>query len=189
MKLIQYHEGALGTCLPCVNQVRSAVPAGNEYQFYDGGFEDVTPNCADYRAKSNIVRCKLAMETPDMLWLDTDTILLRWPRITFSPAKVYFARGTDGWPVNWAFYVNGCTDFFQRMYQYYLTTKPENIVWFTYFIKEHLSEIDYFPDGYFDHIMLSKAIFAGNKFSTLHAQNFAVARNKATGELKVEVYK
>jgi hypothetical protein len=169
--------------------VRSAVPAGNAYQFYDGGFEDVTPNCVDYRAKSNIVRCKLAVENPDMLWLDTDAILLRWPSMTFIPAKVYFARGEDGCPVNWAFYVNGRTDFFQCMHDYYVETKPEGIGWFTRYMKENMSQIEYFPEGYFDHVMLSKVIFAGDKFSSIHSRNYSVTRSKATGDLKMEVYK
>jgi hypothetical protein len=144
-------------------------------------------NCGDYRAVSNIVRCRLAMENPDMLWLDTDVLIDKEFDFSFTENKVYFGKGVAGKPEAWAFYVNGRSDFFRAMWEEYERKKPDTIWWFAGYVQAHRNETALIPEGYMTHLMMSRAINAKEGFTNYGNRRFTIRRDRINNEITVDI--
>ena len=185
MVVYQYDDGLRPVYKTCISQVEKNLPAHVSHILLDKA--DYAANCDDYRAVSNILRCRLACYVKDMVWLDSDVLIKKWIDFPAKMGKVYFATGNSGDPEPWAFYVNGQTDFFLDMYLKYEEEKPQNIWWFSEFLNNHRSRIELIPKGYFTHLMLSRAILAKNNFHNIGTTEYNIKRDAETNELKIEL--
>jgi hypothetical protein len=182
--IIQYDDKKIPAYLTCIEQVKAALPKSVTHLLFDK--TNIEANCEDYRAVSNIFRCIMAMHVKDMVWLDTDVLVNKWPDFRFNAGKVYFATGNSGQPENWAFFVNGRCDFFQRMYDKFIKDTPKNIWWFAEFVRANRSEIELVPEGYFTHLMMSRAVNAGEYFHNAGNNQYNISRG-ADSQLSVEL--
>jgi hypothetical protein len=174
MNLVQFHTHA--TLTParevCMNLVKSAVPEGCSYEFYDKDPVDplsIDPLLGhgepDFGKKpsysmiqaADLVFLKMASEQPQMLKIDSDTIIDRWFDFPLK-GRPYF-NICNGRPDIAVFYVNDCPEFFDKLLQRYIN--DENHVrtmrrfeWAQNFLKTMLNEIYLIPDGYFRHLAL-----------------------------------
>jgi len=182
MIVYQYDDGKHGAYSTCTKQVKGSLPSSIDYMLLTS--TSIAPNCEDYRATSNLLRCKLASEYDDMVWLDSDIILDKWFDFEIKPGKPYFAQGIFGLPENWAFIVNGCTDFFKEALK---TSKDcKDIWWLAKFIQANKDSVEYIPKGYLTHLMLSRAIKAGKHFKNYGNNKYNVCMG-SDNKIKVEL--
>lgn len=181
MVVYQYHDGKHEAYLTCLEQVKRSLPSSVDHILLT--YTSILPNCEDYRATSNLLRCKLASEHGDMVWLDSDILIDKWFDFELQPGKPYFAQGLFGLPENWAFIVNGCTDFFKRVLD--ASTDAKDLWWMAKYIQDHKDEVGYIPKGYLTHLTLSRAIKSGASFKNYGNNKFNVYMDK--DGLKVEL--
>jgi len=187
MKIIQYNNNKYSCYKTCIDKTSEIIPSEIEHSIIST--TDIIPNCSEYRSVSNILRCKLACETPDMIWLDADCILIKWFDFEWQKDKVYFAKSGIGSPLNCAFYVNGRTDFFQDMWNEYQKKMPESIRWFSDFICSRLNDVEFIPDGYLRHLLISRAVMSDESFLIFGITDkfYSLFRNPVTKDITVEL--
>lgn len=61
--------------------------------------------------QSDVMRYEMAVNNPDMLYIDTDCFIKGLPE--FIPGKPYFGFWEDNRPDGFLFYVNNCIQFFR----------------------------------------------------------------------------
>ena len=153
MIIIQFTDNKYPFYNDYIAQVKQSLPENVEYELVTK--TNIIPNCNDYRATSNIIRCDLASKNPNMIWMDIDVTINKWFDFEWKKGKVYFAQNNAGRFINWAFYVNGRCDFFTDMMKYYEETKPNHIQWFYQYCLTRRDEIELIPNGYLNHEMMS----------------------------------
>jgi len=119
---------------------------------------------------------------PNLVWLDSDVLIKKWVDFPLKEGRPYMNDRTGS-----IIFVNGCNKFFESLYERYLNDESLNYPgWFQLLLKEHESEIDILPEGYFVHCCLSQAIKAGNGFNNYGTQDFSIHKDE-NGALKLKV--
>jgi len=186
MKIIQYDDGLRPIYRQCIHHVIEKKPKEIEHVLIEKA--EIEARCDDYRGVSNVLRVQEACKNPDMLWLDSDILVKKWPDFEFKPGKPYFAHGLSGNPENWIFYVNGRCDYFQSLMDRYIENKGwTDLYWMARMIQANPKEVELFPRGYFIHLYLSRAVKSGKHFSNYGNNNYNVYRDPETDELKLDI--
>jgi len=170
MIIYQYDDGKHEAYSTCIEQVKGSLPSSVDYMLLTG--TSVAPNCSDYRSVSNLLRCKLASQYGDMVWLDSDTLIKKELNFKLKSGRPYFARGLFGFPENWAFIVNGCTDFFKEALK---TSKDaKGIDWLSKYVRRNRDKINFIPKDYICHLKLSRAINQGKDFKSQENKDYKI---------------
>lgn len=156
MEIIQYFKGNI---IPDVykRHMLSVIhnrPPDVGYRFMDSNSYNLTVKSTDYRFESDIVRCLLASDNPQMVWMDSDMLLKSWwaPPTDYRP---YFYN-LGGQPDICMFFVNGNTQFFRDAYKFYRDNHVNDLKcgWFMFYIMNIAPSVSwgYIPrEGHFIH--------------------------------------
>lgn len=102
----------------------------------------------DLRFETDETRARIAIENPYALILDSDMVATGVPFVPEQTGKPYFFRHDQC-----GIYVNGCTDFFKTMMEWYDERKKTlQIGWFQRYIRTH-EHFD-IPEKCFVHLSL-----------------------------------
>jgi hypothetical protein len=177
--VIQYDDGLRPIYQQCMDQARSRMPQDINYSLITK--TECEARYIDYRAVSDVIRLKYAASDPNMVWLDTDILIKKWPDFEFKKGKTYINDSSVS-----VIFVNGCTEFYKHLWDIYQQTEELNYSgWFQRLILKHKEIIEYIPTGYFAHCALSHAIFAGEGFTNYGNTDFTIT--KKDGELSLKV--
>ena len=160
MKIIQYMNRRVPIYMDCIKRgIIDRLPLGVDYTLLQ-----MDPyNCAcrnnDPRSPSEELRLRLAIDNPDMVWLDTDVAIRSWPAFE-QKGKPYLIQSDhileEGAVEEYIFYVNGCTGFFQELLDDYLRdpTKTDNF-WLAEAVLKRKNEVYIIPKSNFVHCRFS----------------------------------
>lgn len=179
MNIIQYDDGQRPIYAKAIAQVKESIPSGSRHTLISGcGYE---VRNGDYRAASEIVRLSEASTNPDMLWLDSDCLIKKWPDFEWKPGKPYMS---ERW-LEAVFYVNGCCEFFSDMLKASekYSHKP---CWLRKMFQDRKKYFEMIPDGYFVHMAFSTAILAGKSFANCGNRDYKLYRD-SNGELQFDI--
>ena len=179
--VIQYDDGLRPIYAKCIEQARSRIPESVEYTLVQ--HTDCKARCQDFRAVSDVLRLRMASERPDMVWLDSDVLIKKWPDFEFKKGRPYLNDRTAS-----VIFVNGCTELFKNLWNLYEIDMDLNYPgWLQYLVKEYKDEFEYLPAGYFVHCCLSQAIQAGENFSNYGTSDFRITKEE-NGQLNLKVF-
>ncbi|MDD5394938.1 MAG: hypothetical protein PHE17_18120 [Thiothrix sp.] len=196
MTLLQYHTAATLTPLreTCIDQVRSKVPPEVEYEFHDefpidplsiddtidrGDKEFGKRQSYSMIQAADLVSLKLATERPQMLKVDTDTVIDKWYDFPLK-GKPYFGT-TRGYPDLSIFYVNDCPEFFKELLARYLGNEDrvrtmKKIEWAQGFLRGMIDKIYLIPPGYFRHLCLGH--IESGAMESIYCQDYGVKKDE-----------
>ena len=156
MKIIQYMNRLVPIYMDCIKKgVIARLPSGVDYTLLQGDPYNCICRNKDPRSPSEELRLRLAIDNPDMVWMDTDTAIRYWPSFE-KKDKPYFIQGV-GRPVEEClFYVNGCVEFFKELLEEYLKdpTITDNI-WLAKAVAHREKEVYVIPSDAFIHCRFS----------------------------------
>ena len=195
MELVQFHTRP--TLTPareqCLKLAKAAVPAEVSYEFSDQF--PVDPRSIDpavdrgdrafgnrqsysLTQASDLVKFKLASERPQMVWMDSDTVIDKWFDFPLK-GKPYF--NYNGSPDIAVFYVNDCPEFFANLLRRYrddekVVRSTRRVEWAQMFLREMSKDIYLIPEGYFRHFAIGHVDRgSGSAYAT---QEYQAKRNK-----------
>jgi len=180
MVIVQYDNGIRPIYAKCINQVKANLPVGVKHDLIS--HNGVTVRNNDYRAASEVVRLVEAASTPDMMWIDSDVLIKKWPNFEFKKGRPYCSE--KWWEA--IFYVNDCCEFFQGLLKEYDDKNLCKPCWLRQLFIDHRFEFEMIPEGYFVHLALSSAILAGDTFNNYGGKDYNVYRDK-NGELQLDI--
>jgi hypothetical protein len=179
--VIQYDDGTRPIYHKMINQAKSMIPGDVDYMMLT--YSTCLPRNKDYRAMSDVIRLKYLATQPNMIWLDTDVLIKKWPDFELEPGHPYVNDDSGS-----IVFCNGCTDFFSKLWEQYEADESINYVgWFQEIIYDNKKFFRFLPHGYFVHVGMSKAICAGDKFNNVATRDFKVIRDKVTGEIDIDI--
>lgn len=180
MVIVQYDDGTRPVYTECIEQVKRNMPSGCKHKLITHCGYDIRNN--DYRCASEIVRLKEACVNPDMVWLDSDCLIKKWPDFDLKPGRPYMAK-------RWheaIFFVNGACDVFKSILYDYNKSGINTPCWLKKLFLDHRKEFELLPHGYIEHIAMSRAVKVDN-FKEYSNDNYKLYRDQITGELKLDI--
>jgi hypothetical protein len=153
MKVIQYIRSPINRDYgECMNQFIHALPGHISYELYTETPYDLK-DIEDYRFNSDLVRLKMAVNNPDMVWVDADTKFVKW----FSPpddGRPWF-YGLQGRADICVFYVNNCCSYFKWLLEEFGKLKNPKVGWCQgLMMNSDNSRFKLIPNNHFHHLAL-----------------------------------
>ena len=116
MKIIQYHKGDIKPLYKrCMEQIVYNKPKDIGYKLLTD-HKYIVDKTDDIRYESDLVRLNLAIDNPDMVWIDSDVEIINWyTPVDNRPCFFNILASPD----ICVFYVNGATEFFKNLLMIY----------------------------------------------------------------------
>lgn len=153
MKIYQYMDPSIPIkqkYWECIDQVISYKPTEVGYELirHHPFKVDKTNDC---RYESDLVRLNLAIENPNMVWLDSDITIKEWFNPPNNGKPYFFSQGP--YPLECVFYVNGNIQFFKNLLNIYYNYKQfQTLGWICSAIMTfYPNDFCLIPEGYFNH--------------------------------------
>lgn len=181
--VIQYDDCTRPIYAQCRAQLQSHLPETVDYMLLTS--TECQARCSDYRAVSDVLRIKLAAFQPSMVWLDSDILLKKWIDFPLKKDRPYF----NDIHTMAVIFVNGCTEFFRTLWDLYNFDEAmgKKIGWMQTYVRNHKSEIEILPEGYFVHCCMDQAIFAGKNFDNFGTSEGFNIYKDCQGDLQLKV--
>jgi hypothetical protein len=157
MNITQYIDNPSPAYDQCMADVRANLPDGAGYELITDPAPAIAWRSNDYRMGSNYMRVLAATTRPDMFYLDADATVKTWPDFP-KKNRPYFVAGRFGKfsVAEWAFYVNGRTDFFEKLLlEYHNDETLNDAFWLERLVNRHIAEVEIMPAECFEHLMFS----------------------------------
>ena len=156
MKIFQFMNKDVDIYTQCMQKgVVERLPPGVDYEL----LKEDPYNCVIYnddpRSPSEEIRVRLAIDNPDMVWLDSDIAIKEWP--DFSKKGKPFFMGLQGWFAGeYGFYVNGCIDFFKDILdEYHHKCTNRDNYWLQGAVNRRLNDIYIIPQDKLIHCLFN----------------------------------
>lgn len=134
-----------------VQTVQKQTPSGSTYSLTT---DLANPTNMNPQILSNIWRITQAAQDPEMFWLDSDAVFNGIPDMPLT-GKPYFVQTNLKKVGCYAFYVNGCTSFFESILAEVQASKRAWTI--TDILNNHKNEVYLFPSTNIIHYGLSIA--------------------------------
>ena len=133
----------------CLAKVEASTPEGSTYSLTTSL---ANPLNKGVEILSNIWRIEQASLDGNMFYIDSDAFVAKWPSFPKS-GKPYFVQTNLGKVGCFAFYANGCTDFFASILD---EVKRSPTPWtITDILNKHRDEVEVFSSDCIHHLCLS----------------------------------
>jgi hypothetical protein len=157
MKVIQFMNRDVEIYTQCMQKgVKERLPEGIEYKLLKKDPYGCQIFNDDPRSPSEEIRIRLAIDNPDMVWLDSDIIIRSWPEMNLK-GKPYFVGIEGRYAVEYAFFVNGCTAFFEELLdEYHNRCVNKDNYWLQRAMNKRQKRVYYIPEKALIHCVFSK---------------------------------
>ena len=154
MQIFQYMNRLNPIYLDCMRRgVIDRLPSGVDYHFLQNDPYNCKINNGDPRTPSEELRVRLAIDNPDMMWIDSDVAIKSWPTFDLG-GKPYFAQEANRHG-EYFFYVNGCTSFFMELLEDFKKMTTYDNYWLLNAVRARKDDVYTIPKEHFVHCRLS----------------------------------
>ena len=179
MKIIQYMNRLNPLYMDCIKKgVIDRLPVGVDYSLLQNDPYSCVCRNDDPRTPSEELRIRLAIDNPDMFWMDTDTAIRSWPSLE-KKGKPYFihsqSMADESAVEEFIFYANGCPDFFRELLEEYLKdqTRTDN-VWLSEYVHRRRADVFVIPTVHFIHCRFSVVHRAPPDWTEISGDGYSV---------------
>ena len=139
----------------------------------------------DPRCPSEELRVRLAIDNPEMVWLDSDIWIRSWPEMPLK-GKPYFIQNGNHFG-EYAFYVNGCVSFFETILTEYQSLKGiQDNYWLSKLINDHKDDLYVIPQDHFIHCCLSCIHLTQGIWDRIGGKGYEIINVKGTFTLDIK---
>ena len=185
MKIIQYMKGDKEIYKQCMLKgVQERLPLDVEYEVLTEDPYNCELHNDDPRSPSEEIRVRLAIDNPDMVWLDTDIAIRTWPDMS-QKGKPYFIH-TGSRMGEFAFYVNGCCDFFKSLLEDFVQREQiKDNYWLLRAINRRKNEVFSIPSYHFIHCAFSSLHLHRGEWTHIGGDGYQINRENGEYTLKL----